>query len=485
VNAVYQNVSLVLFFLLLRLPFLWSDIPLLVPELNWMLVGEQMNRGFMLYRDIWDNISPFSGLAYWSVDTLFGRSQWAFQVIAAVIAIFQILYFNYIIHSRELFTERTYVPGAVYALLLNISFDLATLSPMLMATTFLLLALGTLVKIISRRQVTNEVFEVGIYIGIATLFYLPASVYIVWASVALLFYTGATFRHFLLGFFGSAFPLLMVVLFFYLNDGVDNLNRNLLTSVFQVKQYNLNDFSSLLISLLIPLVLGVLGFMRLFSTTRFVNYQSRVQQIMAIWFFTAVLTIPLMQFLAPMQFIVFMPPAAFFATHYFQTFKKVWAAELIFLVVIAGVLLIQYQGVLDLFPRLAVGRLENLRAKSAMLPEEIRNKRILVLGEDEGEYINNFTATPYLNWDLARYDLENLDNFDSVIHVYDNFRQDPPDYIIDKQNIIPKLFARVPALQNRYKPSKWKGIYEKAGISTSAGHFVNPGLVTAPFELGR
>ena len=88
-------------------------------------------------------------------------------------------------------------------------------------------------------------------------------------------------------------------------------------------------------------------------------------------------------------------------------------------------------------------------------------KRILVIGEDEGEYLNNFTATPYLNWDLARYDLKNLDNFDSVIHIYDNFRQDPPDYVIDKENVMPRLFIRVPALKKRYKPSPWKNIYQK------------------------
>ncbi|GAB2796683.1 hypothetical protein GCM10027275_47550 [Rhabdobacter roseus] len=460
VNAAYQTLSLILFFLLLRVPFSWAQVPLLVPELSWMLVGEQMGRGFMLYRDIWDNVSPLSGLVYWSIDALFGRSQIAFQVAAAGISIFQILYFNYLMRARDVFPERNFIPGAIYALLLNISFDLSTLSPMLMATTFLLLAFGTLVKMLSRRQITNEVFEMGFYIGMATLFYLPASLFMIWGFLSLLFYSGATFRHHLLGFFGSVFPLLMVVLYFYLNEGIDSLNRNLLTSVFQVKQYNLNDFSSLLVSLLLPLVVGVLGFMRMFTHARFVNYQSRIQQIMAIWFIVAVLTIPLMQYLAPMQFVVFIPAAAFFISWYFQSFKQQWRAELLFLGVAGGILLIQYQGLMGWLPGVTLGRLENLRAKSALLPQEIQGKRILVLGEDEGEYINNITATPYLNWDLARYDLENLDNFDSVIHIYDNFRQDPPDYVIDKQNIMPTLFERVPILKKRYHSSPWKGIYE-------------------------
>jgi hypothetical protein len=169
-----------------------------------------------------------------------------------------------------------------------------------------------------------------------------------------------------------------------------------------------------------------------------------------------------MQFLAPMQFVIFVPPAAFFATHYFQSFKKnSWADELQFTLMGAVILLIQYQGLRGIIPGIAMGKLENLRAKPAELPEQIRNKRILVLGQHSGEYINNFTATPYLNWELASYDLQSLDNFDSIIHVYDNFRKDPPEFVVDKVNIMPKLLNRVPALKKQYELSPWKGIYQR------------------------
>jgi hypothetical protein len=465
VNARYQTIGLVIFFLLLRLPFFLGEVPLLTPELSWMLVGEQMSRGFMLYRDVWDNVSPLSGLTYWLIDSLFGRAQWAYQFSALSVAVIQILYFNYVIYSGEVFPERNFIPGALYALFLNISFDLGTLSPMLMANTFLLFAFGSIVKMLVRREVTTQVFEMGLYIGIAALFYLPVSLFMMWAFLALLFYTGSTIRHHLLGAFGSLFPLMMVVLFFYLNNGVESLNRNLLTSVFQVKQYVLNDFSSLIASLLLPLGFGVMGFMRIFTTLRFVNYQTRIQQVMALWFIVAVFTIPLMEYLAPMQFIIFIPPASYFATHYFQSFKKKsWADELQFMLMGATILFIQYQGLKGIIPGISMGRLENLRAKPTSLPEPIREKRILVLGYNGGEYRENFTATPYLNWNLASYDLMNLDNYDSVIHVYDNFRKDPPDYVIDKVNIMPKLLARVPALQKQYELSPWKGIYQKTGI---------------------
>lgn len=465
VNAKYQIVSLVVFFLLLRLPFFLGGAPQLIPELSWMLVGEQMGRGFMLYRDVWDNISPLSALVYWLLDSIFGREQWIYQLAAVGVGLVQVLYFNYVIYVRDVFPERTFVPGAIYALFLNISFDLGTLSPMLLATTFLLFAFGSMVKILVRREVTNQVFEMGLYIGIATLFYLPASLFMIWAFLSLLFYTGSTIRHHLLGLFGSIFPLLMVVGLFYTYDSVESLNRNLLTSVFQVKQYNLNDFSSLLASLILPLGFGVMGFTRIFTSMRFVNYQTRIQQVMALWFIVAVFTIPLMQYLAPMQFVIFVPPAAFFATHYFQSFKKKGIAdEVQFVLMGALILLIQYQGLRGLLPGVSMGKLENLRVKPAELPAEIHQKRILVLGQHSGEYVNNYTATPYLNWDLSSYDLMNLDHFDSVIHVYDNFKKDPPDYVIDKLNIMPKLLSRVPELKRQYVLSPWKGIYQRVGV---------------------
>ncbi len=463
VNARYQTFSLVIFFLLLRLPFFIGGSPLLIPELSWMLVGEQMGHGFMLYKDVWDNVSPLSGMTYWLIDSIFGRSQWAFQFAAIGVSLIQLLYFNYIVHSKDIFHQRTFVPGALYAIFLNISFDLGTLSPMLMANTFLLFAFGSIVKMLVQKELSVQVFEMGLYLGIAALFYLPTSVFMIWSFLTLLFYTSSTIRYHLLGLFGSVFPMLMVVLFFYINNSVDSLNRNLLTSVFQVKQYNLNDFLSLFITLFLPLLFGVLGFMRITRGVRFVNYQNRVQQVMALWFLVALTTIPLMQYLAPMQFVIFIPPMAFFATYYFQSFRKRnFFDELQFTGMAAIILLLQYQGMRGIIPGLNVLKLENLRSKLASLPPEINNKRILVLGHHEGEYLNNFTATPYLNWDLASPFLRNLDNYENVIQAYDNFKKDPPEYVIDKANVMPKLLNRVPALKKQYHLSAWKGIYVRS-----------------------
>jgi hypothetical protein len=458
----YQYVSLLGLLLLIRLPLLFQPIPLLAPELNWMIVGEQMSNGNLLYRDIWDSLSPLSASVYWGINSVFGRSSLALHGAALLVSIFQIVYFNYLTNSRDVFPDRTFWPGLIYMLFMHISFDCLTLSPVLMSTSFLLLAFGTLIRQMDRRGATDEVFEVGFYIGIAALFYLPSALFILWASISLLFYTGATFRQHSLTLFGFLFPFAATLLFFYLRDSLDDFNRNLLASVFRVRQYSLSDFKSLVASLLIPLGLCILGFLSLFNTTsRYVNYQQRIQQIMALWFVIAVVTIGLMPFLAPMVFLSFVPPMAYFTYYYFENVRKAWLAELGFLIAFCLILLFFYQGALGLIPRSDLGRLSNLQVQPSPLPVDIQNRHVLIIGEDLSAYRKNHLATPYLNWDLAKYDLKNLDNYDAVINVFDHFRKDPPDYIVDRENVVGKLFQRAPALAAQYEKTAVADVYKR------------------------
>lgn len=450
---------LVLFFLVIRIPFFLYESPILVPELGWMLVGEQMNRGFILYKDIWDNVSPLAGAVYWGMDLLFGRSQFAYYCVALVISLFQILYFNYIFVSRDMFPERSVIPGAIYALLLSISFDMVTLSPMLMSTTFLLLALGGMVRVVAKRQATREAFEMGIYIGTATLFYLPSALFFFWVIISLLFYSIASIRNYFLVVIGTILPLFMTALIIYQNNAADSAVRNIFNSIFDIQSFDLNSLYSTLISLFVPVLTGILGFMKMNTLKRFFNYQIRMQQVMALWAIFALFSVPFKQYLAPIQFLNFIPAIAFFATFFFINSKNWLYTELKFITIVLIILSVQYFGLINFLPGAKPIQLETLRVKEAVLPAEINNRKILVLGADEGEYLHNLSATPYLNWELASNYLANLESFDSVIHIYDSFRKDPPDYVIDKVNLMPKIFARIPELKSDYSPSQWKGIY--------------------------
>jgi hypothetical protein len=75
------------------------------------------------------------------------------------------------------------------------------------------------------------------------------------------------------------------------------------------------------------------------------------------------------------------------------------------------------------------------------------------------EYRDNTPATPYLNWRLARRHFENLNSYPTVVELYGNFTQDPPDVIVDKQQVVPRLFERLPALASQYERGSDPNVY--------------------------
>jgi hypothetical protein len=461
VNALYNLFFLLILLVVIRLPMYLYGLPRLIPELQWMLVGEQINKGFVLYSEIWDNTAPLSALMYAGIDAIVGRSQGAFQIIALVVSLVQVFYFNIFVNERDVFPKRNYVPGLIYLLFLNISFDCCTLSPALMGTTFLLFAFGTLTKQLGRNGATDEVFEAGFYISVASLFYPPAAIFIVWVVISLALFTNASFRQFSLAVFGFLFPLGITTLYFYLNENYEAFLRNFLLSVFQIRQYDLNDFRALLATILLPLGISVMGYFKIIGRGGFVNFQTRTQQIMVLWALAGVLSLVLTPFLAPMQFLVFVPCFAFFTILYFYSIKKNWLSEVIFIGLAGAILFIHYEAVY-VSDRETLVSLKNLRLPEKITATNIKNRKVLVLGNATEEYIQNYVATPYLNWSLAQYELERLDNYKHVISILRNFERDYPDYIIDKANLAPRLFKRIPVLERRYRKIS-EGIYQKVG----------------------
>ncbi|MCU0323951.1 MAG: hypothetical protein MUF45_01680 [Spirosomaceae bacterium] len=460
-NTAFHILSLLLLILLIKIPFAGDKLPILLPELEWMLVGQKMHEGQALYKEIWTSVSPLSAMVYYLIDVTFGRSQFVYEFIAVLVTFLQAIYFTFIVNTRNSFLEKNYAPGLVYVLLMNLSFDMTKLSPALLSTTFLLFAFNKLIKQMERREgVSDEVFEVGLYIGFASLFHNPTIIFIVWAVVALLFFTNANLRQHFLSLLGFVLPLFMAALYFYYYDTFNEFKYNWLGGLFNIRNYSLEDFKSALIAIAIPVLLSVLGFLRLVRANRYNSFQQRTQQMMLLWAITGVLALLLSPNVAPMQFIIFIPCFAFLITGYFLHMKGTAIPELLFTGLFIAILFIQYQGVK---PVMGSGyeQLTDMRAKPMDLPELMKNQKMLVIGERIDEYKYGQAATCYLNWDLSKIDLQNPDNYESVINIFDNFKKDPPTLIIDKENVIPKIFKRIPELAKDYSATNIKGVYQR------------------------
>ena len=98
-------------------------VPLLTPEFQWMLLGEKLSDGLMLYSVLEDHTAVLSGFFYWLMHELFGRSHIAHLVISSILIFFQAIIFNLAINKSDLFNEKSYVPGFIYIIVTSLYVD--------------------------------------------------------------------------------------------------------------------------------------------------------------------------------------------------------------------------------------------------------------------------------------------------------------------------------------------------------------------------
>jgi hypothetical protein len=83
-----------------------------------------------------------------------------------------------------------------------------------------------------------------------------------------------------------------------------------------------------------------------------------------------------------------------------------------------------------------------------------------VLGPDFKPYFYGRQATPYLNWDISKVQLEELNYYDNLEAIDRNIRGDMPDYIVDQINIVPSIFDKIPLLGEEYEPVR-NGLFKR------------------------
>ena len=128
-NDPYRLVLVLVALIGLRIPFFLEDLVPTVTVFRWMLIGEQLSGGDVLYRDVYDHIGPLAGWFFQGMDILFGRSFNASMVVASVLVFFQSVIFNNLLLSSKAYNEATYLPAYCYILFTALHFDFLTLSP--------------------------------------------------------------------------------------------------------------------------------------------------------------------------------------------------------------------------------------------------------------------------------------------------------------------------------------------------------------------
>jgi Family of unknown function (DUF6427) len=452
VNDPYRLLGLLVILLVFYLPGFVYSPDLTYPELRSIVVGEKVNDGNILYLELVDPVAPlaawFSGL----MDIVFGRSLLARHILAFFIIFLQSSYVGMVFANKRAFAENSYIPSLVSAILFMFSFDTICLTPELLGAGFLLPALNNLFKEIEFREQRDEsIFNLGLYISLASLCSFSYSIYLVGVIITLIIFTRSTPRKYFLMIFGFLLPHLLLFSTFYLMDGQTQLLDYFYIPNLQIGSNPYISAGSVWILGALPLAFLFISIIMMNRDARFSKYQSQLVQCMFFWMVFSVLQILFSKDFRPQTLITLIPSLSFFVTHFFLLIRRKRIAEIYIWILLLGTISVSYGSRFNFLPGVSYSRL--------FVPDQKPipgMNRVLVLDDDWSIYKGTSLATPFFNWKLSGEIFSHPHYYENVIQVYDGLLADPPDIIRDKNDLLRPFLDQIPELKNLYTK---EGIY--------------------------
>ena len=421
----------------------------------WMVLGERLSEGHLLYVDVIDDTGALSAGVFTGLHLLFGRSEIAYLLLGKIFVLFQIYYWNSTLIKYRVFDENTYLPAIVMAALFHFSFDLMYLSPTLLGSTFLLLAFGQLFShTVLQKESSESTLLIGIYGGLATgfhwnfVFFLP---FLIFTGLSI---SSFTVRQLFLAIMGFLLPILLILVFYFWNDGLEQALQ-VWPIVFTYPNYVYQPYLSWLAPGVFPLVLALAGyFIGSFFRGATINQQKQ-RQLILIWLLFSAGLFFLVKNTASYQLVIFLPAMSYFITQFFLYFNWTLLLRPTFF---GLVLALPIWGMNYWQERTKVDATYFVTAPIEKDP--LIQKGLMVLEENPSPYLTQSLDGPFLNFHMSASYLKQEKNLQQKAQVFQMIRRQQPEQVYDKEGLFKALLEELPALKEFYNEDK-PGRYSK------------------------
>ncbi len=264
--------------------------------------------------------------------------------VAAVLLIFvQAILINQLMSQYRVTNDVSAFPGLFYALMANLLPDYLTLSPILLGNTFLLLAIYYLYNTYRNQNCPDIIFDIGLWIGVASLFQFSFIIFSLWGIMGLAIMRGIRPKEVLMLLIGVFVPYLLIGVYLYW--------YNQLPMLFD--QHILSNFKWLDIRIVAEpmsyLKLGIVGLLVIMVILSGSSFYSRrdvgTQKCITILYWTlffAGLTLLTQANVQIEHLLIFALPLGMLLSLAFLQFNES-AAETFHLLLLMGILILHYQ----------------------------------------------------------------------------------------------------------------------------------------------
>jgi hypothetical protein len=118
---------------------------------------------------------------------LLGTESIGIKIFSIFLLLFQAIQINRLVSLNRLTSENSLFPGVFYILIISSSLEFIPLHPQLLANTFIIMMLLDVFKQTRNVQLHLDMFNVGLWIGLASLFYFPYVLFIIIGIIGVIY----------------------------------------------------------------------------------------------------------------------------------------------------------------------------------------------------------------------------------------------------------------------------------------------------------
>lgn len=260
--------------------------------------------------------------------------------ISLLLIVLQAFFLTAVINRQAVLRDATHLPALLYVVLMSCFPEQLSFNPLLFANFFIIIFLNSIFNFFRSDTAVFEVFDAGLFIGIACLFYWPCFFLfpLIWAGLFVL--RPFQWREWMASILGLILPFLFFgAILYWFNMLSYNSMKAVLEPFYKVEfstAYN-GTYIILFIILVVILLASLLRFSQDLNT--FAKVRTRKFLAIIVWFFLFAGLSYLVSVKRTMISLSFLAiPLSVILSNYFLSLKNQFLAELIFLLLLAAVI---------------------------------------------------------------------------------------------------------------------------------------------------
>lgn len=199
--------------------------------------------------------SPDFGFYFYKIINEYFAAHRLFEVFIGIFLVSaQAIILNRIFNQNDFYERNIFLPSLLYIVLMSSAPNSYFVTPLLVANTFLIIGFSYIYKLRRQIDAKSTIFKTAFYLGIASCFYPPYTLYIITVFVALLIIRPFVMREYIISLVGFFIPWCYLLSFTYINKGgiyLEFINELQFNNSISLKYFESNVYiKTLLISFL-------------------------------------------------------------------------------------------------------------------------------------------------------------------------------------------------------------------------------------------